>query len=266
MTEAGYFSGFQDLSSTDRGRLMPEALPKLFKADGNAQAVVICLHGFGGVPYEVEPVARACAAAGLDAVTVVQPRHGYSRPQLQRQEFLQLRPEELLETARQAIAQARDRYPRVGIFGLSMGGAIALLMAAEQRVDACAVAAAALRLPTIAEALIPSLSWAPFYLPVINRYRFYLPNYSFYHSHALRSLLQVSRQARDRLGDITCPVWAVHSIKDDTIPPMVMKWIQRDIKAPLETAWFNESSHAMLLDIQGDAVANYIAQGLKRAL
>lgn len=266
MTEAGYFSGFEDLSAAERGRLMPEALPKLFKAGQGSQAVVVCLHGFGGVPYEVEPVAKACAALGLDAVTVVQPRHGYSRPAVQRDEFSRLRSPELIETARRAIAQARQRYDRVGIFGLSMGGALALLMAAEQRVDACAVAAAALRLPTVAEVLIPTLSWAPFYLPVFDKYDFYLPNYRFYHSWALRSLLQVSKAARSRLGEITCPVWAVHSKQDDTIPPVVMDWMERDIKAPLETAWYNQSSHAMLLDVDGETIAQFIAQALRQAL
>ncbi|PSN11364.1 lipase [filamentous cyanobacterium CCP5] len=266
MTEAGYFSGFQDLTSAERGRLMPEALPRLFKAKGDSRAVVICLHGFGGTPYEVVPVAKACAAAGVDVVTVVQPRHGYSRPPVQRREFAQLRADELRATARKVIAQARDRYDRVGIFGLSMGGAIALLMAAEQRVDACGVAAAALRLPAVAEILIPALSRAPFYLPVFNRYPVYLPSYGFYHSYALRALWEISQESRARLGEITCPVWAVHSQKDDTIPPVVMDWMQRDIKAPLETAWFNKSSHPMPLDIEGDAVSQYIAQGLTRAL
>lgn len=249
---------------------MPEALPRLFKANAGANAradaVIICLHGFGGTPYEVNPVAKACAAVGLDAVTVVHPRHGFSRRQVQRREFARLRQEELMAAAYDVVEQARQRYARVGIFGLSMGGAIGLLLAADKRVDACAVAAAALRLPTAGEILIPLLSWAPFYLPVVDKYDFHLPAYDFYHSWALRALWQVSRAARSRLGEIECPVLAVHSQIDDTIPPLVMDWMQEHISAPLETAWFNQSRHPMPLDVQGDAIATQVAQTLKRHL
>ena len=231
---------------------MPEAMPKIFKASGDVQAAVVCLHGFGGMPYEVNPVAAACAVAGLDAITVLLPGHGYAQPQDQRREFARLTRPGLLTAARETIAQARKTYRRVGVFGLSTGGAIALLMAAESRIDACAVGAAALRLPTSAEILIPLLSWASFYLPKQSAYDFYVPTYSFHHSRALRALWQVSKVARSRLADIQCPI--------------VMNWLKRDISSSLETAWFDDCGHCLPLDVSGAAISQDVAEFMVKRL
>lgn len=245
---------------------MPEAMPKIFKASGDVQAAVVCLHGFGGMPYEVNPVAAACAVAGLDAITVLLPGHGYAQPQDQRREFARLTRPGLLTAARETIAQARKTYRRVGVFGLSTGGAIALLMAAESRIDACAVGAAALRLPTSAEILIPLLSWASFYLPKHSAYDFYVPTYSFHHSRALRALWQVSKAARSRLANIACPVYAAHSHHDAVIPPVVMNWLERDISSSLETAWFDDCGHCLPLDVSGAAVSQDVAEFMVKRL
>jgi carboxylesterase len=149
--------------------------------------------------------------------------------------------------------------------GQSMGGAIALQMAAEQRVDACAVAAPALRLTTNAEILIPLLSWASFTLTSNLQQDFYLPCYDFYHSRALRALWQVCRQARNSLTEITCPVYAAHSHNDTTIPSVVMDWLQRDV-SDLTYQWFDQSNHVLTRDVDGDEVCRQVAEFLGKMI
>lgn len=56
---------------------MPEARPQYLKTANDAEAVVICLHGFTGVPYEVGPAVKALANHGLSAVAPLLPGHGY---------------------------------------------------------------------------------------------------------------------------------------------------------------------------------------------
>ncbi len=124
----------------------------------------------------------------------------------------------MLAAVRSEIAKARAQYRQVGLFGFSMGGAIALTMAAEGLIDACAVAAPAIRLPRKAEVLIPLLSWAKFYLDAPVKEPFYLPAYDFLHSRALRTLWHLARQGRQQLPQVQCPVLAVHSQNDQTIP------------------------------------------------
>ena len=135
---------------------MPDAKPQYLNPDGSADALVICLHGFTGTPYEVAPAVRAIANMGLSTVSPLLPGHGYRERDDQEREFARITKENMLAAARQEIARAREQYTRVGMFGFSMGGAIALMMAAEGLLDACAVAAPALRLPRKAEILTVS--------------------------------------------------------------------------------------------------------------
>ncbi|MDJ0717573.1 MAG: alpha/beta fold hydrolase [Prochloraceae cyanobacterium] len=239
---------------------MPEALPQFFPPQTGADAVVICLHGFTSTPYEIEPAAKAIALLGLPTVAPLLPGHGYKERSQQEKQFAQITMADMLGAARLEIARARKHYRYVGMFGLSMGGAIALSMAGLGLIDVCAVAAPALRLPKLAEFLIPLLSWADFTLEVPLTEPFYVPLYEFYHSKALRTLWQLASHAREHLSQIQCPVLGVHSHQDLLVPPVVLELMQKDIPLPIETAWFDDSGHSMLLDNSGEEVASTIAE------
>ena len=239
---------------------MVEARPQ-YSATSNARhdAVVICVHGFTGVPYEGAPAVRALADLGVPAVAPLLPGHGYKDRDEQMQEFASITQDGMLAAARQEIRRAREQYAQVGMFGFSMGGAIALIMAAEGLLDACAVAAPALRLPTKAEVLIPLLGWLSFAVSAPHTEPFYLPGYEFHHSRALKALWQLSRQSRHRLPEIQCPVLGIHSHNDLTVPPVVLALMEQHIPGQVKTAWFDQSGHVMLLDKSGLAVASSIA-------
>ena len=255
-----YFSGFEAISAADQDKFWKDARPKYFKSEQPAKAIVICLHGFTGTPYEVQPVGEACFGMEIDAVTPILPGHGYEQVADQRREFPRMTMEGMFEAARQEIYRARQSYQFVGMFGLSMGGAIALTMAAEGLIDACAAAAPALRLPLQAEILIPLLGWASFWTPSYTKQPFYLPAYHAYHSHSLRELRRIGRHARSQLTKIQCPTLVVHSHRDPTIPAIVANWIQTEIPGKVKVAWFNESGHCMPRDVQGEEVSETVAQ------
>lgn len=266
MPRQPYYSGFDPLPRDVADRLMPEAKPQYLTADGNNDAGVICVHGFTGTPYEVGPAGRAIAQTGLPVVAPLLPGHGYKDRPEQEKQFAQITPSGLLAAARQEVARARERYGRVGMVGFSMGGSLALILAAEGLLDCCAVAAPALRLVRKAEILIPLLSWAGFTLESPPTEPFYLPSYDFYHSWALRTLWQLSRQARRQLSQIHCPVLAVHSHNDLTVPPVVLDLMARQIPGEIETAWFDHSGHSMFLDTSGAAVSERVAAFCQRQL
>ncbi|WP_299413119.1 alpha/beta fold hydrolase [Acaryochloris sp. IP29b_bin.148] len=260
MQQQSYFSGFTPLPPNIEAQLIPEAKPQCRQPSHPVDALVICMHGFTGNPYEVAPAVSALSDRNIPAVAPLLPGHGYRERSKQEQEFSRITLEGMLTAARQEIAQARERYSRVGMFGFSMGGAISLTMASEGLLDACAVAAPALRLPRKAELLIPLLSWANFTMEAPSSEPFYLPVYDFHHSRALRTLWQLSGHARRRLSEIRCPVLAVHSHNDPTVPPIVLGMMHRHIPTELETAWFDDSGHVMLLDVSGPEVSAKISE------
>jgi carboxylesterase len=266
MPHQHYFSGFESLPSGCETQLLEEARPLYLRSSENSDAVVICVHGFTGTPYEVAPAAKAIAAAGFDAVVPLLPGHGYRDRQEQQRQFARITRQGMLAAMREEIARARQHYAKVGMFGFSMGGAIALIMAAEGLLDACAVAAPALRLPRKAELLIPLLGWAKFTIEAPSQEPFYWVGYEFYHSRALRTLWLLGRRARGQLHEVQCPVLAVHSRQDLTVPPVVLPLMAQSIPVAVETAWFDDSGHSMLLDVQGQAVALQVADFFHRQL
>ncbi len=256
-----YFSGFEPLAEADRARLHPDAAPFMVRASGSSarRGVVICLHGFTAMPYGVGSVARAIGAIGLDAVATLQPGHGWRDRADQEREIAQLTCEGLLAAAREEVRRARESYDFVAMYGDSMGGAIALILAAEGLLDACAVTAPALRLPFRGAVLARYLGWLNFSVPKRYPRKFYAPCYEFENARAGRALWQVSRRAKACLERVTCPVFVGQSHADRTIHYRAAEWVRDRVRGPVTLRWFDQSGHVLPLDVEGPAVAAAVA-------
>ena len=101
----------------------PEHEPFLFGA-GSSRALLI--HGFLGSPRELRPLARELADAGVTARGVLLPGFGADFARLRK-----VQAEEWLAAARSAWNETRDGASRTTLIGFSMGGAVALRLAAE---------------------------------------------------------------------------------------------------------------------------------------
>ncbi|MEX2682365.1 MAG: alpha/beta hydrolase [Candidatus Sigynarchaeota archaeon] len=266
-----YFSGFDPVPGDVKGKLWPEGLPFYSKAAGDSKAVVVCFHGFGATPYETRPVADACVRAGIDAVVPILPGHGYAHDEDQKREIVKMTKDGLLEAARQEVARARERYKTVFAYGQSMGGAIALSIAAEGIVDACATTAPALKLPAgsgfnmVLTAMF--LNKLSFFIKKKPRSRTFV-NYSYSHHSSIAGaqMQRLSLHARSVLGSIACPVLVAHSHGDSTIDPVVTDWVRSKARGTVEIAWFDKSDHTMPLDVQGPEVSAAIAGFFTRYL
>lgn len=101
----------------------PEHGPFLFEA-GSSRALLI--HGFLGSPRELRPLAGELAGAGVTARGVLLPGFGADIARLK-----DIRAEEWLAAARAAWRETREGASRATLIGFSMGGAVALRLAAE---------------------------------------------------------------------------------------------------------------------------------------
>lgn len=93
--------------------------------EGNPHGVLL-LHGFGDTPQTLGLLARDLHSAGYDVVAPLLPGHGRSV-----QAFMESRRSEWLACARQEYATMRATHSIVSIGGLSMGGALAVILASE---------------------------------------------------------------------------------------------------------------------------------------
>ncbi len=104
-----------------RGALLPGAEP--FEADGGPVGVLLC-HGFTGSPQTLRPWAEYLAGAGLTVSLPRLPGHGTSWRDLARTGWRDWYAE-----AEAAFAALAGRCEQVFVFGLSMGGSLALRLA-----------------------------------------------------------------------------------------------------------------------------------------
>ncbi|MBO9341627.1 MAG: alpha/beta fold hydrolase, partial [Roseiflexus sp.] len=102
---------------------------------------VLLIHGFGGDPAEVLPLAAALIQDGYSVYAPLLPGHGTLPDAMAGVQWQQW-----AEAAAHGFAALRQRCDNVVIVGFSMGGLLALILAAHLPVARLAVLAPALRL------------------------------------------------------------------------------------------------------------------------
>jgi carboxylesterase len=93
---------------------------------GDEGRAVFLLHGFGDTPQTLAELAAHLNARGYTVRAPLLPGHGRTL-----REFARSGADEWVEFARTEFARFRERHPDAALAGLSMGGALASIVAAE---------------------------------------------------------------------------------------------------------------------------------------
>jgi carboxylesterase len=93
---------------------------------GSGSSRALLIHGFLGSPRDMRPLAEALATAGVSTHGVLLPGFG---PEISR--LSRVRADEWLDATRTAWQELRQGAERTTLIGFSMGGAVALSLAAE---------------------------------------------------------------------------------------------------------------------------------------
>src|SRR3954462_11528217 len=88
---------------------------------------VLLLHGFGDTPQTLALLARHLHKCGYSLYAPLLPGHGRDMAA-----FRRTGADDWIDAAREAFVQMRSRHEHVSIIGLSMGGALATIVASEQ--------------------------------------------------------------------------------------------------------------------------------------
>jgi len=234
---AGAVFGIREL----RGRLTERAFDARFGARRNAQGIIggaesfvlegtndraiVLLHGYNDSPQAMRSPAGALHAAGWTVYAPLLPGHGRSLPA-----FARSGAKDWIDAARDAVRAALAHHRHVAIGGLSMGGAIATILAAEQPAIIAALLFAPFlvhsrRLGAIASAW-PILALGTRYLTGGNATRSIRdPSaraafiaYGCSTPRLMREVQRVVRQANAALPNLHQPVWIAQSTDDYRIP------------------------------------------------
>jgi carboxylesterase len=181
--------------------------------------------------------------------------------------------------AETALRDLLSEAERAIVFGHSMGGLVALTLAADQGavLDSVAVAAAAVQLTSPLAPGRPLHVLAPLlgrFLDRIDRPPVYADrslarhdtNYAWAPSDAVLSLLAFSKRTRRRLAEVKAPTLVLQSRNDSTVAPESAEIIYEGIATPpsqKRIIWFEETEHEMFRDCEREATSAAVARWVR---
>jgi carboxylesterase len=237
--------------------------------EGNSHGILL-LHGFGDTPQTLSLLSRYLNDNGFDVKAPLLPGHGTSV-----NAFMQSRRKDWLACARQELAMLTATHESVSIAGLSMGGAIAAILAAENPFLKSLVLIA----PYLDVSAFQRFASASHWLwgPLAGVRKSSSPRsilnpeeraknlgYGVYTGRLLYELWRLASEGRRALGRISVPTLLLQSREDPRIPPEVAERAFATLGTrEKKLEWIEGGGHIITVDYGRDKVfeevANWIA-------
>jgi carboxylesterase len=240
---------------------------------GESDAGVLLVHGFGDTPQTLRPVADHLHALGYGVLAPLLAGHGRSL-----REFVQSNADEWIAGSRTALDRLKGRYARVSIVGLSMGGAIAVILAAESRNAASLTLLSpyltmpgfvrrVTRWPRVVNSLLP-------YFPGLGERSIRDPGaasesraYGAMNAKVLGELTTIVDRASALLGALELPVLMIQSRRDNRITASAgARTFEQIGSANKKMVWISESGHVITVDRERGRVLAEIAEWLSETM
>lgn len=227
---------------------------------------VFLSHGFTATSAEVRLLAQRLHAAGYTVAGPLLPGHGTAPEDLNRTTW-----RDWVRDGEAVYGRLAARCEKVFVGGESMGGVLALHLAAEHPEAAGAMAyAPAIKLALTTADLIRLHLFAPFMASVPKGASKPNDHWQGYPVNPLKGVIQLLRFGEDvrrRLPRIRQPILVVQGRLDTTVAPeagdIIMQGVGSTIK---EHYWMEQSTHVVLLDCELDRIAELTLRFVERAL
>ena len=231
---------------------------------GDGPRSALLLHGFSGTPPELRRLGVRLAAEGWHCSAPVLAGHGTTPEDQER-----TTRHDWLRSAARALEALFERTPDVVVVGQSMGGTIALHLAAtDARVSAVATLAAPVRIH----------DWRIPLLPLLRRVQRWtypgddidladpaaiaeLHSYGRRSTAAVSQFLELIRDVRAELPLVRQPVLLLHGAGDRTVLPSNLWEIQSRLvcAASVDAVLMPRSGHGMSVDVERGEIEDRVA-------
>ncbi len=231
---------------------------------------VLLLHGFGDTPQTLSLLARKLHKSGYSLYAPLLPGHGRNMDA-----FGRSRATDWITAARSALAEMRRRHDSVSVVGLSMGGALAVLLAAElDDIPALVLIAPYLGMPRVLR-LAASTHWAWGRLagevnarnprsirdPIEREKNL---AYAAITGRALFELSKVVRLARKSLPGVKAPTLIIQSREDPRCAPEVAELALKALGAhEKKLVWTEGAGHIITVDYGRERVFSEVEKWLR---
>jgi carboxylesterase len=230
---------------------------------------VLLLHGFGDTPQTLALLARRLRKSGYSVLAPLLPGHGRSM-----QSFAKSRANDWIATAGDAFIGMRSRHDSVSIVGLSMGGALAVLLAAEhQEIPALILIAPYIGMPRLLR-IAAATHWL--WRGMVGEVNARNPRsvrdpiereknlaYGAVTGRELHELSNVVRRARKSLSNVRAPTLIIQSREDPRCPPAVAEFALRTLGSKeKKLVWTEGAGHIITVDYGRDRVFGEVERWL----
>ncbi len=221
--------------------------------EGNSRGILL-LHGFGDTPQTLSLLAKELHSAGYDVRAPLLPGHGRSF-----ESFAASRHEDWLSFAREELKEMRATHENATLAGLSMGGAIAAILAAEN-LDTPALVMMA---PYMDMPFTHKIAALGYWLWGADRKRrgnspgsirdplerVKNVGYGAYSARLLHELSRLSAKARRALPRVTMPTLIIQSRTDPRIKPQIAERTLASLGSKeKKLVWIEGAGHIITVD------------------
>lgn len=238
-----------------------------FFLPGTNGGAVLLIHGYTGTPAEMRPLGDYLQQLGYTVLGVRLAGHGGSMEDVKN------------STAEQWYASAKAGYERLAqqfgsvyVAGLSMGGLVAIRVAAEMGAAKAALMSTPIFVPDKRLPFMWFLKYFVHYLPKAPRSYGELDKYNLCNEKMpvkpLTSLFKLLEACKKRyLPAIKAPVIVLQSKRDHTVVPESAQYIFEHLGSAPESkklVWFSKSGHIMTLDREREQAYEEIGAFFRR--
>lgn len=230
---------------------------KPFHHSGSRDAILL-IHGFTSTPQSVLPMAHYFSDRGYTVDVPLLPGHGTTTKDLRNTPWTAW-----LDTVSWSYAMLRERSDTVTVVGQSLGGALAISLAAREDVDNVALINPAVYVDSPFAGLLGILSPLPFSVPAVGGHVEHNSVTELCYNHIpLAAAHQVSlafEHARNAVGDIDARTLLVTSPVDAVVHERSASFIRDAISCKsFEEKLLKHSNHVATLDVERDTLARVV--------
>ena len=237
---------------------------------GSGPRGVLLLHGFAGTPVELRLLGEWLAAHGMVAHAPLLAGHGTSP-----EEMARTGADDWIRSAQKGLDALLERCQSVGVAGQSMGGTLALHLAATRpEVGAVVTQAAMLRLADWRLRLLPALHPVVRWDVPSGQVDLYLPervhqlhSYRRRPTRAILQLVRLGRLVERELAAVWQPLLVLHGGRDGVVSPANSDRIVGGVSSAVRALRrFERSGHGMSVDVDAEEVAELAGGWFSRHL
>jgi carboxylesterase len=235
-----------------------------FSLPGTNGCGVLLLHGSGDSPQTLRYLAHQLNASGYAVSAPLLPGHGRSP-----RAFARATADDYVSAARDALHDLKGSNQRVAVVGLSMGGAIAARLGAEDATISALILLAPYLVPhpTVRRVGATAPLWGILTPYLLGRGEASVFDesaskesraYGTFSPGALHALLGTAARGMEAVPRLRVPVMVVNSEQDNRIPRECAEQALRAFRTPPETHWVSGCGHVITIDYCKEHVAELV--------